>query len=180
MIRGLMILAVLIIVAIIGAYITFIYHPVCDNLACWDSKLRECSRASYLNEPVDVTWQYTILGKESVDGEDKCKVNVKAIEIKRGLKKTEVLEGNSMICYLPFGVVTAPEGNPNICQGRLKEEMQGLIIQKLHEYIVQNLGEISGVTTIDGVGDVEIGAVEGTESNVSVEDVIGDLLNNSS
>lgn|SRR3989344_6605492 len=163
--RGLIVLSILIIVATIAVYISFFYHPKCNDLACWDSKLRECSRASYTNEPVDVTWKYTILGKTSVDGEEKCRVKVLAIDIKRGLKKTEVLEGKDMVCYMPLGVVTAPEGNPNICVGRLKEEMQGLIIQKLHEYIVQNIGEIGKeTTTIEGVGGVEI------ISNVSVNE----------
>ena len=158
-------MSILIIVATIAVYISFFYHPKCNDLACWDSKLRECSRASYTNEPVDVTWKYTILGKTSVDGEEKCRVKVLAIDIKRGLKKTEVLEGKDMVCYMPLGVVTAPEGNPNICVGRLKEEMQGLIIQKLHEYIVQNIGEIGKeTTTIEGVGGVEI------ISNVSVNE----------
>jgi hypothetical protein len=166
MIRGLIVLGVLVIIAIIAVYVTFFYHPKCDNLACWDSKLRECSRATFINEPVDVTWKYTILGKTNVDGLDKCKVKVMAVEIKRGLKKTQILEGKDMVCYMPLGVVTAPEGNPNICQGHLKEEMQGLIIQKLHEYIVQNLGEISGeATTIQGVGEVEIGEIELEESS---------------
>jgi hypothetical protein len=102
------------------------------------------------------------LGEEKDDdGEVRCEVRVLAKEIKRGLKKTDVLEGKEMTCYLPLGIVTAPEGNPNICVGRLKEEMQWLIIQKLHEYIVQNLGEISGeVTSIEGVGEVEVSSEE--------------------
>jgi hypothetical protein len=160
--RGLIVLGLIVIIAVVALYVTFFYHPKCGDIECWDAKLRECSRASYTNNPADVTWKYTILGEEKDDdGEVRCEVRVLAKEIKRGLKKTDVLEGKEMTCYLPLGIVTAPEGNPNICVGRLKEEMQWLIIQKLHEYIVQNLGEISGeVTSIEGVGEVEVSSEE--------------------
>tara|TARA_Y100000310_G_scaffold140810_1_gene140232 strand:- start:656 stop:1117 length:462 start_codon:yes stop_codon:yes gene_type:complete len=153
MVRGVFIIVVIVIIAVVAVYVTFFYHPTCSSVECWDSKLRECSRATYVNNPADVTWEYTILGKAvDEDEEERCEVRVLAMDIKRGLKKTEILEGKEMVCYLPLGIVTAPEGNPNICQGRLKEEMQGLIIQKLHEYIVQNLGEIGeDVTSIPGV-----------------------------
>ena len=160
MVKRVIILSILIIVAIATIYITFFYYPKCDDRACWDYKLRACSRASYLNEPVDISWKYTILGKTTIDNIEKCEVRVLAKDIKRGLKKTEILEGKEMICYLPLGVVTSPENNPNICTGQLKEEMQSLIIQKLHEYIVQNLGEISKeVTQIEGVGNVNTGEI---------------------
>ena len=71
-----------------------------------------------------------------------------------------ILKGKDMVCYLPLGVVATPENNPNICTGKLKEEMQSLIIQKLHEYIVQNLGEISNeIAQIEGVGNVNAGEI---------------------
>ena len=154
--RGLYILAtIIIIVAIVSVYLTFFYYPKCNDPACWSSKLKECSRATYTSSPVDVTWKYTILGKDNVDGQDKCRVKVLALDIKRGLKKTESLEGKDMVCYLPFGSTVAPEANPNICTGRLKEEIQVLIIEKLHEYIIQSLGELSSqVTQIEGVTGV--------------------------
>ena len=79
-------------------------------------------------------------------------MEVTAVDIKRGLKKTEALEGKSMSCYLALGAVVVPEANPNLCNGRLKEEMQGLIIEKLHEYIISNIGTINKeLTQIQGV-----------------------------
>ncbi|PIN95226.1 hypothetical protein COU53_00290 [Candidatus Pacearchaeota archaeon CG10_big_fil_rev_8_21_14_0_10_30_48] len=160
MVKRAIILSILIIVVIATIYLTFFYYPKCNDRACWDYKLRECSRASYLNEPVDVSWKYTILGKTTIDNVEKCEVHVLAVDIKRGLKKTEILKGKDMVCYLPLGVVATPENNPNICTGKLKEEMQSLIIQKLHEYIVQNLGEISNeIAQIEGVGNVNAGEI---------------------
>ena len=48
-----------------------------------------------------------------------------------------------MKCLLPLGNINAPEGDISKCSGELKEEMQSLIIQKLHAYILDNLGKIS-------------------------------------
>ncbi len=147
--KGRNILIVLLLIVLIAAvYFTFFFHVKCKDISCWDAKLRKCGKATYINTPKDVVWLYTIEGKK----EDKCEVNVKILEIKRGLEKTEILKGKEMTCLLPYGVIVKPESNPNLCNGRLKEEMQGLIIQKLHEYVVQNLGEISGeLTEIEGV-----------------------------
>lgn len=148
--RGKIIYIIIIVLAIAG-YITFFYQPVCDTATCWESKLSECSRAQYIHNPIDVTWEYKIKGE--TDG--KCEVEVTAVQIKRALKKTEVLEGKSMTCFLPLGSTTAPEGNPNLCTGRLKEEMQNLIIIKLHEYVIQNVGQIAEeLTEIEGVTSV--------------------------
>ena len=49
-----------------------------------------------------------------------------------------------MNCYLPLGDTSYPEGNIQQCKGELKEELQNLIIQKLHSYILENLDKISG------------------------------------
>ena len=161
--RLVMLLISFIAISFVVIYLTFFYYPKCNDVACWDSKLRVCSKAKYTNSPVDATWQYTILGKKNIDEKEKCEVKVLAVDIKRGLKNTEVLEGKEMTCYLPLGYVTSPEGNPNICTGNLKEEMQNLIIKKLHQYIIDNLGEISKEAgKIEGIENVNIVGEEST------------------
>ena len=156
------ILFILVIIALVlASYVTFFYQPKCPDVTCWQNKFSECKRAKYIHSPIDVTWEYKINGK--ID--NKCEVEVKAVEIKRGLKKTEILIGKSMSCYLPIGATSAPEGNPNLCTGPLKEAMQDLIIQKLHEYVVQNIGQVSEeLTEIAGV-DVEEEEVVEEETN---------------
>ncbi|MFQ5531454.1 MAG: hypothetical protein ACE5ES_02455, partial [Candidatus Nanoarchaeia archaeon] len=52
------------------------------------------------------------------------------------------LEGLKMTCSLPIGDISSPEDNLKNCQGPLKEELQNLIIQKMHAYILDNLGDI--------------------------------------
>ena len=145
---GIVLPLLIIIVLAAALYFSFMFTPKCQNLACWETKLKSWSRASFINEPIDVTWKYKINGKQ----DSTCKVEVTAVDIKRGLKKTEALEGKSMSCYLALGAVVVPEANPNLCNGRLKEEMQGLIIEKLHEYIISNIGTINKeLTQIQGV-----------------------------
>jgi len=49
-------------------------------------------------------------------------------------------------------IIVDPESNINYCHGRLKEEMQSMIISNLYAYMVENLGEIGEeLTGIDGV-----------------------------
>ena len=136
--RGYVLLISVLVVFFLASYLTFFYHPTCADASCWQAKLSDCKRATYIHNPQDVTWKYTIQGKI----ENTCEVDVKVIEIKRGLKSTEILEGKEMTCFVPLGSTSAPEANPNRCHGRLKEEMQTLIIQKLHEYILYNIGQI--------------------------------------
>lgn len=130
---------IILIVAAASIYLTFSYVEKCKNIACWEEKLTKCKKASYISDNKDITWRYIIKGKKA----GSCLVNVEVIQIKQGLASTQILEGKSMNCYLPFGVVAPPESNPNICHGILKEEMQSLIIEKLHQYILENVGEIA-------------------------------------
>ena len=63
-----------------------------------------------------------------------------------------------MICLIPLGFKASPESDINKCSGPLKEEMQVLIIKKLHEYILQNIGELNKEVT--GIGALNEGVAE--------------------
>jgi len=137
--KGMVILLIVIlIVALAAVYITFFYYPNCPSISCWDSKLIKCSRAKYLNDANDITWKYTIKGEQV----DKCIVNVEVLKVKQGLTKTIIMEGKDMNCALPKEVIAVPESDITICKGILKEEMQTLIIEKLHQYILANVNKI--------------------------------------
>lgn len=145
---------VFIIVLVAAVFFTFIYVPKCGDIACWEYKLQKCSKAVYFVDKTDVVWDYKIIGKSG----DSCNVNVKVLEIKKGLTTAKTLEGKDMNCLLPLGVITDPESNPNLCNGILKEEMQGIIINKLHQYILQNVGSIGKeLTEIEGVTQTIVG-----------------------
>jgi len=138
--KGLKILLILfVIILILANYFTFIYTPRCSDISCFEAKLTKCRRASYIKDAEEMAWYYKIKG----DSGNKCIVLVKALQAKKGIKEVERLEGKQMTCELPLGIVTPPEADPNLCTGRLKEEMQAMIIEKLHQYILQQIGEIS-------------------------------------
>jgi len=118
---------------------TSFYHaPRCQSFECYDGKMRQCEPAKYLNDAEEATWLYEIKGIE--DGA--CVVDVTLLQSKAGELGMEDLAGYNMQCGFPKGVVDYPEKDLGNCHGRLKEEMQGIIIKRLHTYIVDNIGEI--------------------------------------
>jgi hypothetical protein len=48
-----------------------------------------------------------------------------------------------MDCYLQIGDISLPESDLTKCHGRLKEELQEIIIENAHRYIIENIGEIN-------------------------------------
>ena len=125
-------------------YFTFFFAYGCDDLSCFRAHQKECSRTKFIHLTEETTWNYHIKGKE--DG--KCKIDVQVIDMKGGSLEKTKLNGKTMTCLLPLGSVVSPEGDISLCHGLLKEELQNLIIQKLHSYVVENLGDISNAGEI--------------------------------
>ncbi len=138
--KRIILVGLIIIVAVIAVFFTFFYTRKCSDANCFNKALAKCSKASFVNDAEDAAWLYAIKGKSEGD----CKVNVEILQLKEGTVGMEGLENKDMDCYLPLGAITSPQENLGRCHGLLKEEMQSLIINKLHNYIVGNLGEISG------------------------------------
>ena len=69
-------------------------------------------------------------------------MNVKLLQAKRGELGIDRLAGYEMECNYPDGVGTYPEKDLEKCHGKLREELQQIIIEKLHAYIIENLGKI--------------------------------------
>jgi predicted membrane protein len=132
-------IVLIIIVAVLAVYFTFFYSRNCKTAECFNFALTKCYRASYINDAEDAAWYYKIKGKSG----DNCKIYVKLLQLKQGTGQISSLEGKEMTCYTQLGMITSPQGNLANCHGLLKEEMQNLIINRLHNYIVSNLGQIS-------------------------------------
>jgi len=132
-------IVVIIIIAVLALYLTFFYTKNCSDASCFNSALVKCRRASFINDAEDATWLYNIKSKS----QGECKIDVKLLQLKQGTNEMAGMEGKEMVCYLPLGTITSPQGNLANCHGLLKEEMQSLIINRLHNYIVNNLGQIS-------------------------------------
>src|SRR3989339_744360 len=84
-------------------------------------------------------FRYVIRGERDGD----CLVEVELLRGELNNADSMRLEGHTMECRLPFGVVVAPESDISVCHGLLKEGLQDLVIRKLHTYLVQNLGRLN-------------------------------------
>ena len=136
-----MVLLILIGIVLAAAiFFTFFYAKKCPDSGCFDVALVKCSKASYINNNAeDAVWYYKITGKS----EDSCEVYVKLLQLKKGTTEMEGLQGKSMKCNVPPNVLVSPQNNLGRCHGLLKEEMQTIIINRLHNYVITNLGKIS-------------------------------------
>ena len=133
------IIIIIAIIAILAVYFTFFFYYKCTDIGCFKAHQEKCSKTKFINDAQDATWSYAIKGKSS----GQCKIEVELVQIKQGEKTLETLEGNKMLCYLPLGNTANPETDLSKCHGLLKEELQETIINKLHAYILKNVGEIS-------------------------------------
>ena len=141
----------MIIVAIAAIYFTFFFAYKCEDIACFRSHQEKCSRTKFTNNLEDAAWFYHIKGKKN--GE--CKILVEVLQVKEGTIEKLGLNGKSMECYLQLGSIVSPEADISKCHGELKEELQTLIINKLHAYVVENVGsigeELSGITSANAI-----------------------------
>lgn len=131
------IILLIVIALVLSLYFTFFNISSCDTIACFNKALAKCSNVKFANIQEEATWLYTIKGSKS----DKCVVQVKSTNV--NLDEAKKIENKDMLCYIPKGMVIPPESELDNCHGLLKEGLQDIIIEKLHVYIVQNIGKIS-------------------------------------
>ncbi|MFA5061340.1 MAG: hypothetical protein WC494_03425 [Candidatus Pacearchaeota archaeon] len=115
-----------------------IYSEKCESWNCFNNNLESCKRTTFVGGS-EMIFRYEILGKTG----DRCEVNITLLQGEVGNQDSKKIEGKSMTCSLPLGVVMIPESNLIYCSGVLKESFQELFINKLYTYIVQNLGRIN-------------------------------------
>ena len=123
---------------IISVYFTVFFYHKCNDISCFYAHEKQCSKTKFINDAEDTTWLYSIQGKSK----GTCEISVEVLAIKGGTADKKRLEGLSMDCKLPLESAILPESDISRCHGELKEELQSLIIQKLHKYIVENVNEI--------------------------------------
>jgi hypothetical protein len=125
----------IIVFGILSFYSSFLYKESCANFECFRDHMIQCKKAVFLNQASEATWRYEITGS----GGGACKIDVKLLQAKEGELGIERLNGLEMECLYPKGSFTYPEKNLDNCHGRLKEELQAIIIKKLHSVLVENL-----------------------------------------
>ncbi|MDO8459988.1 MAG: hypothetical protein Q7S74_02675 [Nanoarchaeota archaeon] len=119
-------------------FLSIFYASSCNTFECFQEAMRKCTKTTYINDEPEATWKYTI---EGVSG-GKCVIQLELLQAKEGELELDKLKGYSMECAYPRGIATYPEKDLTMCHGRLKEEMQNIIIKKLHNYILDNLEKI--------------------------------------
>lgn len=124
---------------LVALIITSLEAQYCDSYSCFQEAMFKCKPAIYINDEVEASWKYTIIGQQGKN----CVISVKLLQAKEGEMGVEKLAGYSMDCYYEKGVVTYPEKNLEKCHGRLKEEFQSIVIKKMHSYMLKNLGQIN-------------------------------------
>lgn len=134
------------IVLVVGVVWFWIYgYEECKDSVCFYEAMKGCDRVTYVGGE-DMIFEYKIKG----ESEDACEVSVKLLQANLNSVESEKLEGRSMDCLLPLGVAIAPESDVGNCHGRLKEELQSLIIEKLQNYLVDNLGKLNFESGLPG------------------------------
>ncbi len=137
--EGLIVLAfVAIVIGAVAFYYTFSYKD-CVNYECFQKRMASCSFGSYINEEPEASWLYHIEGRKK----GMCDIKVTLLQAKEGGLSLREIEGLSMTCSYELGVSNYPEKDLPRCHGILKEELQEIIIKKLHEYVVGNIGRIN-------------------------------------
>lgn len=136
----LLIVLAVIVVIVAGILIFFFtYSKSCSDRSCFESAMARCSRAGFIDENPETVWQYSITGKSG----GLCNINVQLLQIKKGTSDLEKLNGLDMDCSLPIGYVANPQDDLTKCHGILKESLQEMMINKMHVYILENIGRIS-------------------------------------
>jgi hypothetical protein len=129
---------VILALAVYLVWFLFFSYKECDNWDCFNSRLESCKRTTFIGG-TDMVFDYTISGRNS----GLCTVETTLLQGEVNDRDSKNLEGQTMECALPLGVVMIPESDILNCHGLLKEGLQDLVIKKLHTYLVQNLGKIN-------------------------------------
>ncbi|PIN77877.1 hypothetical protein COV15_01115 [Candidatus Woesearchaeota archaeon CG10_big_fil_rev_8_21_14_0_10_34_12] len=127
------------IVVLIGIYFLAFHEKKCSDKACFEERIAKCKRTSFINEKSDMVLKYNVIGK--IGG--KCRTDVLVLEVKKGTSDVVVLNGKKMSCLTPIGVISYPEEDISKCSGKLKEDVQTLIINRMYTYVLENMGKIN-------------------------------------
>lgn len=129
-----------IILIVFLVYYFFFYETSCSNEECFKKAFDSCKKVNFIKEDDQASWLYQVQGKSII--KSKCNVKVTLLSLKQGSIENQKLNGKSMACQVLRENALNSEGDLGSCSGTLKEEMQDIIIQRMHNYILQNVGQI--------------------------------------
>lgn len=136
---GLALVILIIALVVFAVYFFFFYAKLCKDSNCFTDAMQTCKRVSWIKEDAQASWLYTVKGNAQGDS---CEVDVVLMKMKEGTIEAEDLQGKEMTCIVQKGETQFPEKDISRCSGLLKEELQDLLIQRMHNYLLENVGEI--------------------------------------
>ena len=138
---GISLIILFVALIIFTGYFLFFYPKPCTDTTgeCFVDAMNNCKPVSWIKEDSQASWIYTIKGNTAGD---KCEVEVKLLKMMEGTIDSENLQGMKMTCTVSKGETQFPEKDISRCSGELREELQDLIIQRMHNYLLKNVGEI--------------------------------------
>lgn len=130
----------LIIILIVAFLFYRVFFPIsCDDKNCFVQGLKTCRHVSWIKEDAESAWLLTILGANQ---KDSCNVNLRLLNIKKGTVDSEKLMGKEMACNIMRTETRFPPDDISQCTGILKEEIQDILIKRMHDYLLKNIGEL--------------------------------------
>lgn len=136
---GLALIILIIALVAFSSYFWFFYvRPVSNSQEFVDAMVH-CKRVSWIREDIQASWLYTITGNAKGNT---CDVEVQLLKMKEGTIDNEKLQGKKMTCTILKSEIKLPEKDLSNCEGELKEKLQEIIIQRMHNYLLKNIGEV--------------------------------------
>ena len=136
---GLALIVLIIALIAFSGYFLFFYARPVTNSEEFVSAMIHCRSVSWIREDSQASWLYTITGTAKGDA---CDVEVQLLKMKEGTIDSEKLQGKKMTCTLLKSDTRFPEKDISKCEGELKGDLQDIIIQRMHNYLLKNVGEI--------------------------------------
>ncbi len=145
------ILALLLIIILIYTVMHYIgyFRTICEDQTCFYEKARECNQAEVKVIKDHNVYTYT----SYIEPMNRCNLKITLARVQEGSppEYKELLEGKSMKCTLTKEQMSKLNiDNPNNiikeCHGELKEGLYELVIQRMTELVIANLGEITEET----------------------------------
>lgn len=123
-------------------YYLFFSFKNCSDSNCFYSSLKNCRKASWIKEDNESAWKINIFGNVMDYKKDSCKVKFKLLNLKKGTIDSETLMEKEMICNVMKTETNFPPADMYQCTGILKEEIQDILIKRMHDYLLRNIGEL--------------------------------------
>ena len=133
-----LIILIMALIVFSGYFLLFYAKPV-SNSEEFVNAMTYCKSVSWIREDAQASWLYIIKGNAEGDA---CNVEVQLLKMKEGTIDSEKLQGKTMTCKLLKSETRFPEKDISKCEGELKGELQDIIIQRMHNYLLKNVGEI--------------------------------------